>query len=322
MRQVKKAAVRPGTQQNLKTQLQSYLLFCAYYDFDPFPCHSETLCDYLCFLSHSLVSTASIKNYLSGLKTWSRLLGHDMSAFENYDIRLTLQGLTKISNHTPKSKLPLTFSDLRKMITLLDVSQPLEACMWVFLTFGFFAMLRASNLLCKTVKTFKSSEQLTRCHVHFCEEGIRLHIFWSKTRQGHAFLHVVPLARSNDHFLCPFKAYVNLLEVVTGDTDSPVMAIPRVGSGIDNLTPLTKSSLLPLFNKLLVQCGLSTTTYIFHSLRHSGATLAAQTGVSELMLMSHGDWRSSCYQTYIKNINNRSFAVSKKMYKVFENTPE
>jgi hypothetical protein len=55
-----------------------------------------------------------------------------MSAFENYDIRLTLQGLTKISNHTPKSKSPLTFSDLRKMITLLDVSQPLEACMWVF----------------------------------------------------------------------------------------------------------------------------------------------------------------------------------------------
>ena len=81
VRQVKNAAFRPGTQQNLKTQLRSYLLFCAYYDFDPFPCHSETLCDYLCFLSHSLVSTASVKNYLSGLKTWSRLLGHNMSAF-------------------------------------------------------------------------------------------------------------------------------------------------------------------------------------------------------------------------------------------------
>lgn len=76
-------------------------------------------------------------------------------------------------------------------------------------------MLRASNLLCKTVKTFKSSEQLPRCHVHFCEEGIRLHIYWSKTRQGHDFLHVVPLARSNDPLLCPFKAYVNLLEVET-----------------------------------------------------------------------------------------------------------
>ena len=60
-------------------------------------------------------------------------------------------------------------------------------------------MLRASNLLCKTAKTFKSSEQLTRCHVHFCEEGIRLHIYWFKTRQGHVFfLHVVPLARSID----------------------------------------------------------------------------------------------------------------------------
>ena len=82
----------------------------------------------------------------------------------------------------------------------------------------FFAMLRASNLLCKTAKTFKSSEQLTRCHVHFCEEGIRLHIYWSKTRQGHDLLHVVPLARSNGPRLCSFKACVNLLEVVLLET--------------------------------------------------------------------------------------------------------
>ena len=89
----------------------------------------------ICVFYRSLVSTRAVKNYLSGLKTWSRLLCHDMSVFENNDIRLTLHGLTKIFNHTAKSKWPLTVSDLRKMITLLDVSQPLEACMWVFLTF-------------------------------------------------------------------------------------------------------------------------------------------------------------------------------------------
>jgi hypothetical protein len=61
--------------------------------------------------------------------------------------------------------------------------------------------------------------------------------------------------------LCPFKAYVNLLEIVTGDTDSPVMAIPRVGSGKDNITPLTKSSVLPLFNNLLVGWAYIVKTY-------------------------------------------------------------
>lgn len=121
------------------TQLRSYLLLCAYYDFDPFPCHRETLCDYLCFLSQSC-EYESRKELSIRIKDLSRLLGHDMSVFENNDIRLTLHGLTKIFNHTAKSKWPLTVSDLRKMITLLDVSQPLEACMWVFLTFFFFLL--------------------------------------------------------------------------------------------------------------------------------------------------------------------------------------
>ena len=50
--------------------------------------------------------------------------------------------------------------------------------MGIFNIFFVVAMLRASNLLCKTVQTFKSSEQLTRWHVHVCEDGIRLHIYW------------------------------------------------------------------------------------------------------------------------------------------------
>lgn len=318
VRSVKKAAFRPGTQKNLRTQLRSYLLFCSYYEYNPFPCRSEILCDYLCFLSYSLRSTASIKNYLSGLKTWSQLLGHDMSAFDNYDIRLTSQGLTKISSHVPRSRLPFTFLEVREMITILDTSQPLEACMWVFLTFGFFGMLRASNLLCNTVKSFNKAEQLTRCQVHFCSEGLKLHIYWSKTRQGHDFLHIVPIARSTDPYLCPFKAYVNLLDVISGDIDSPVMAVPLTGTDSSQLIPVTKTKMLPLFNQLLYNIGLSSYRYSFHSLRHGGATLAAHCGVSELMLMTHGDWRTTCYQTYIKNIHINSFAVSKKMYQALK----
>ena len=101
VRQVKKAAFRPGTRQNLKTQLR-YTYYSVHIMISTLFHVIVKRFVLMCFLSHSLVSTASVKNYLSGLKTWSRLLGHDMSAFENYDIRSTLQGITKISNHTPK----------------------------------------------------------------------------------------------------------------------------------------------------------------------------------------------------------------------------
>ena len=203
------------------------MLFCGYYKYNPFPCDSDILSDYICFLSHSLLSLASIKNYISGLKTISRLLDHDTSTFDSFNVSLTMQGISKINTHLPKSRLPLNISDIRKMISLLDKTSAIEACMWVFLTFAFFGMLRASNLLCSSVKSFKKYEQLIRSQVYFCKEGLELHIDWSKTRQNHDFLHIVPLARNDDQFLCPFKAYVNLLDVVSGEIDSPVMALPN-----------------------------------------------------------------------------------------------
>lgn len=136
----------------MQTQLKTYLLFCAYYEFKPFPCGSENLCYYAYFLSQSFDSSASVKNYISGIKTFSKLLGHDVAPFETVDLRFTVQGISKLSIHVPKSKLPLSCTDLKHIIQMLDVSKPFHACMWVFLTFACFGMLRASNLLCVSVK--------------------------------------------------------------------------------------------------------------------------------------------------------------------------
>ena len=310
---MKRAAFRPGTRRNLQTQLDTYLCFCAFYEYKPYPCESDTLCKYVYFLSQSFESTASVKNYLSGVKTFAKLLGHDMAAFDSVDLKLTLQGISKVSLHIPRSKLPLCCSDLRLMIEMLDRTTPLQACMWVFLTFAYFGMLRASNLLCISVKSFKSTEQLIRCNVYFVSEGLNLHISWSKTRQTHDFVHILPLGRCHDLLLCPVRAYCNLLEVIPGDTMSPVMSIPSLQSKSE-LVPVTKHQISSLFKILLIKCQLDPNQYSLHSLRHGGATLAAKAGVTELMLKSHGDWRSNCYQTYIKNAKVSSFAVTKHMY--------
>lgn len=313
VRSVKRAAFRPGTRKNLQTQLDTYLHFCAYYQYQPFPCDSEILCQYAFFLSKSFDSTASVKNYISGVKSFSKLLGHDISAFDSVDLKLTIQGISKVCLHMPKSKLPLSYSDLRLMIQFLDTSKPLQACMWVFLTFAFFGMLRASNLLCVSLKSFKSSEQLIRCNVHFVSEGLNLYISWSKTRQTHDFLHILPLGKCHDILLCPVRAYYNLLHVIPADAMSPVMGIPNCKSK-HKLVPVTKHQLVSLFKTLLLKCHLDPSFYSLHSLRHGGATLAAKAGVSELMLKTHGDWRSDSYQTYIKNAKVSSFAVTNDMY--------
>lgn len=242
-------------------------------------------------------------------------MGHELAVFESVDLKLTIQGLCKLSTHLPKSKLPISSIELKLLVNTLDVKIPLHACMWVFLTFAFFGMLRASNLLCTSVQTYKDYEQLNRCDVQFSSEGLNLNVKWSKTRQTHEFLHVIPLAKCQDRKLCPVHAYLNLLEVIPGLPKNPVLGLPSRSDDLF-LIPLCKYQIYSLFKQLLIKCDMEPGNYSLHSLRHGGATLAAKAGVSELMLKSHGDWRSNCYETYIKNAKASSFAVTKDMYKV------
>ena len=182
VKDIQQHAFRPGTRKNLNVQLRSYTLFCCYYNFKPFPCSEDILCCYVCFLGLSMVSFATVRNYLSGVKTWSNLLDYPTECFQGSALKLTLQGLSKVMSHIPASKFPLTPDLLRQMIQHLDRSNPVDICVWTLLTLGFFGMLRASNLIPRSVASFNPSEQLTRRNVLFSDEGLILKLTWSKTR--------------------------------------------------------------------------------------------------------------------------------------------
>jgi hypothetical protein len=78
-RNVLKAAFRPGTFKNLKTQLNTYFLFCEHFNRLAFPIDQETLCGYACLLAEHFKSSGSVRNYLSCIKTWTVLLNIFMS---------------------------------------------------------------------------------------------------------------------------------------------------------------------------------------------------------------------------------------------------
>ena len=58
-----------GKRKNFKTQWESHLLFCVYFDLSYLPTTTDILSLYSQFLIRSLKSVQSIKNYLSGVKT-------------------------------------------------------------------------------------------------------------------------------------------------------------------------------------------------------------------------------------------------------------
>ena len=64
---------------------------------------------------------------------------------------------------------------------------------------------------------------------------------------------------------------------------------------------------------MLLLIDLDPASYNFHSLRHVGATLAAKAGVPEVLLKHYGDWRSDCYQTYVKQASVGLYKVTQAM---------
>jgi integrase len=227
-----------------------------------------------------------VKNYLSGVKTWGHILNFNIEAFSSSELKLTLRGLNNCNKHVPRSKLPLLPVHLMKIVQLLDIYDLLDACLWSFMTMAFFDMLRASNLISRTPYCFNLTEQLIRRCVIFTKEGMLLHLLWSKTRQGHDYIHELSICRSSELLLCPVKAYCHFISLVPGGGDDPVFAVPVKGK----LEPVSKHALLKRFREMLLLIDLDPASYSFHSLRHGGATLAAKAGVPEALLKHHRDW--------------------------------
>ncbi|CAC5379411.1 unnamed protein product [Mytilus coruscus] len=170
-------------------------------------------------------------------------------------------------------------------------------------------MLRASNLVSRSSTSFNSREQLIRENVVVSEKGILLLLKWSKSRQDHDYTHQVSLCCSAEPLICPVRAYKHLVSLIPGDKNAPVFALHVNGK----LLPLSRSVLLDRFRELIVLIGLDPSVYSFHSLRHGGATLATKAGIPEILLKHHGDWRSDCFQTYIKQASVDMYRVTSAM---------
>lgn len=95
VRSYRKAAFAKGTHSNLKTQLQSFLLFCTYVTVAPFPASCDTVSMYIAFLSRSFKAVQSIQNYVSGVRFFHILKGLPFPDTSSIQIRLLYKGLSK-----------------------------------------------------------------------------------------------------------------------------------------------------------------------------------------------------------------------------------
>ena len=144
-KQLQAKAYAPGSLQNLRSHVHSYLIFCAATACHYLPVSISHICNYLVFLSRT-VSYATIKNHLSSLHLFHQLHNIPTDFPKDFWISRTLCGIKRIIGNTQSSKLPITPSILNRIYTTVDFSSSLDCVFWTACLLAFFTFFWKSNL--------------------------------------------------------------------------------------------------------------------------------------------------------------------------------
>ncbi|XP_069136376.1 uncharacterized protein [Argopecten irradians] len=289
-----KAAFAAGTQQNLQTQWKAYFLFCEAFGLVAIPTCTEVLCLFIQFLSRSMKSSDSIRNYVSGVKSL-HLLSDIPFEVRSYEVNLALRGISRLNPHLPVQAAPITPSILQDIYRILDLSDPSHASFWCLFLFAFFLLLRKSNLVADTVNTFDRTKQLLRQDVY--QEGNLLLVVlkWSKTNQFGRRLVRSPLIAIPESPLCPVKAFKHMCALLPAPPSSPAFLLPEG----KKLRPVTYPKLQSFLRDSLARAGYNSKLFSSHSFRRGGASWAFRCQVPGELIQLQGDWASDAYKAYL-----------------------
>ena len=288
-----RAAFASGTYKNFATHWESYMLFCIHFGRSPLPASVESLCLFVQFLANSLKSANSVKNYLRGVKVLHLFANQSVLAFDDFQLSITLKGVSRNLKHVPRQAEPITVELLLEFRSLLDLNRPRHATFWCVLLLGFFCMLRKSNLVPDS--QFDVGKQLCRSDIKASDRCLLVTVKWSKTiqfSQKHLRIPVLAIPGSK---LCPVAAYANMTRLLPGDGSSPAFLCHR-GSRV---IPFSYAMLQSQLKALVKATGRDLALYSSHSIRRGGATAAFRARVPGELIKVHGDWASDAYLRYL-----------------------
>jgi hypothetical protein len=154
------------------------------------------------------------------------------------------------------------------------------------------------------------NKHLRRRDLLFFPWGIMLHIRWSKVIQSRSRTFDLPLPRLRDNKLCPVQAIFNCFQLSQGASlDGPAF----VYKSNSRLKPLTCEVFISRVRDCLALCDINPLEVASHSFRRGGATFCYSIGLPADAIKLLGDWRSSCYQTYIENDVKARFKIIRSM---------
>lgn len=279
-------SISKGTATNRLTQARSYVDFAVRYAFDPLAPSGTELCLYLQFLKDSHQAPTTIKNYLSGAKTWMAEHGGLIRAFSSFEYLQMYSGISKRSQHTPKRASPLTWEHIKIIMEFLQVCPSAPAAAQPCILLGYHTFLRASNLLSPTMTSWGGPHTIMAQDISLSDKGLDVVIKSTKTKNSSSPL-ITTIPWQQDPLLCPASSWLKYVQMI-----KPWILGPAFTT--DDHRPLTARHLVGIMRLALKNCrDINPSSVSLHSLRRGAAHNAVQIGMPLEEIKERGMWRSN-----------------------------
>lgn len=278
-------ALAPGTARNKRNQAQLYIKFMLIYHFNYLAPTVAQIAMYAQFLANSYPSIATVRNYLSGAKTWTLHHQGNIHAFESNEVGTLVKSFVSTSTHIPSQAAPLTPEDIKNICAYIDSQPSIPTVIKTAILIAYSAFLRVSNVLSPSLSSWGGPHTLKRSDVIFQPDRLILMIRSTKTRKGPIPARVEILATQNPT-CCPVRSWYNYITSANPCPLGPALVLP---TGL----PLTTAPVVAVMRLALHHYGHNDPQSVsFHSLRRGGARAAAAAGIDHQQIMSHGLWNS------------------------------
>lgn len=237
------------------------------------------------------ISPQTVRNRISGAKTWVQEMGGDLIPFSDRAISQTIRGGSKAAAHIPSRAPALTPDMVKYTAAYLLKAGRAGVAPRAALLIGYFTMIRQSNLLSPSTRTWGGPHTIRRRDIRIVPGGLRVDITSSKTicANSEATSLFVPKIGSR---CCPVLAWESARDLKAGHPDDPAFI---TSAGV----PLTPHALTRLVRSALTEMGVATPQrFTLHGLRRGAAQECQRLNVDTKHIMSQGTWKSGAIRTY------------------------
>lgn len=276
-------ALAPGTYVNRAKQAYTYVKFCVLYNVPVLHPSIVQVAMYSQYLANMFKPISTVKNYMSGARTWVHEHDGDVHPFLSSQAEYMIKSLTKASTHVVKRALPLTVDHLSIIAAYLDSSPVIPKCIKSCIFLGYSCYLRASNLLMSGLNMLTGPHTLLAKHVTIIPQGLKVTI---KSTKSKAQPYVLTVNYNLSYRICPVRAWIDYVNSMSINQNGPAFMINRS-------TPLTPIVVVKCMRDALRDLqDIDANSISMHSLRRGAAQAADTAGLPIPDIMKRGGWAS------------------------------